>query len=97
MGAIPTNFPPVVYVPTIEGADGYARIAMHHTNDGRLALFVYSAIDRLDDFYGQSPWALLTIEDLQKAYEESPYDLLFLDKTAGKATESVVHDDGQAV
>lgn len=75
-------FPPVVYVPTIGLSDGdEARLALHATHDGRVALFVYSALDRLVEFYdAQSPWALLSVEDLQRAHEQSPYDLLYLDK-----------------
>jgi hypothetical protein len=81
------NFPPVVYIPTTELPDdeGQLRLEMHHTNDGRVALFVYSALDRLHDFYGpDTTWALLSVEDLQKAYEVAPYDLLFLDKRIGR-------------
>jgi hypothetical protein len=76
------QFPPVVYAPTLELAEGgEARLAMHRTDDGRVALFVYSALDRLTEFYrADSPWVLLTVEDLQRAYDAAPYDLLFLDK-----------------
>jgi hypothetical protein len=75
-------FPPVVYVPTVDLADGDPpRLALHPTHDGRTALFVYSALDRLVEFYDAgSPWALLSVADLQAAYERSPYHLVFLDK-----------------
>ena len=75
-------FPPVVYVPTVLLADEDApRLAMHRTDDGRTAVFVYSALDRLVEFYADDvPWALLSVADLQKAYDEAPYDLVFLDK-----------------
>jgi hypothetical protein len=83
-------FPPVVYVPTVEPvADGEARLAMHRTDDGRVALFVYSALDRLVDFYrADSPWALLTVPDLQRAHDAAPYDLIFLDRRPAPAEAS---------
>lgn len=76
------DFPPVVYAPTttIEG-DDRPRLELVSTNDGRSALFVYSALDRLQRFYRtDASWALLRIEDLQRAHEQEPYDLLFLDR-----------------
>ena len=76
------QFPPVVYVPTLEpSSGGAARLAMHRTDDDRVALFVYSALDRLVEYYrADAPWVLLTVADLQRAYDEAPYDLMFLDK-----------------
>ena len=45
------EFPPVVYAPTTTVAgDDRLRLEMVTTNDGRTALFVYSAIDRLHEF-----------------------------------------------
>ena len=72
--------PPVVYAPTIE-LDGATRVRMHEMRDGRTALFVYSAIDRLQDQYGDdAAWVLLSVGDLEKAFAQVPYDLLFLDR-----------------
>lgn len=49
--------------------------------DGRTALFAYSALDRLAEFYrADAPWVLLSVTDLQRLHAESPYDLLFLDR-----------------
>jgi hypothetical protein len=81
-GSRQQKFPPVVYVPTVTPADSdAARLEMCRTADGRLALFVYSAIDRLEEMYGpDSPWVLLTVEQLQAAYDEAPFDLLLLDR-----------------
>lgn len=74
-------FPPVVYAPTREHPDTTQRLALHRTHDDRVALFVYSALDRLADFYSpESPWVLLSVADLQAAHEQAPYDLLYLDK-----------------
>lgn len=74
------NLPPVVYAPTID-LDGATRIRMHEMRDGRTALFVYSAIDRLHAQYGDdAPWVLLTVPDLEKAHEQVRFDLLLLDR-----------------
>lgn len=74
------TLPPVVYAPTIE-LEGATRIRMHEMRDGRTALFVYSAIDRLQAQYGDDAgWVLLSVDDLQKAFEQVPYDLLLLDR-----------------
>lgn len=74
------NLPPVVYAPTID-IDGTTRIRMHEMRDGRTALFVYSAIDRLQAQYGDdAPWVLLTVPDLEKAHEQVRFDLLLLDR-----------------
>ena len=76
------SFPPVVYAPTLTlPEDGQAALELVETVDGRLALFVYSALDRLREFYSSTaPWAVLTVEDLQRAHEARPYELLFLDR-----------------
>lgn len=75
-------FPPVVYVPTMSlPGDEEVRLALHHTHDGRLALFVYSALDRLAEFYdAEAPWVLMSVADLQRAYDAVPYDLVYLDR-----------------
>ncbi len=76
----PPTLPPVVYAPTID-LDGATRVRMHEMRDGRTALFVYSAIDRLQEQYGDdATWVLLSVDDLQRAFEQVPYDLLFLDR-----------------
>jgi hypothetical protein len=87
------GFPPVVYAPTTTVAgDDRLRLEMVVTNDGRTALFVYSAIDRLHEFYrAGAPWALLSVEDLQRAHEQEPYQLLFLDQRPRPATEGTEH------
>lgn len=74
------TLPPVVYAPTFE-FDGVTRIRMHEMGDGRTALFVYSAIDRLQAQYGDdASWVLLSVGDLQRAFDQAPYDLLLLDR-----------------
>lgn len=74
------SLPPVVYAPTID-LDGATRIRMHEMQDGRTALFVYSAIDRLQAQYGDdAAWVLLSVSDLEKAHEQVSFDLLLLDR-----------------
>ncbi|MGQ0623423.1 MAG: hypothetical protein ACT4PP_02020 [Sporichthyaceae bacterium] len=57
------TFPPVVYAPTqLARDDGLSRLELIKLADGRVALFVYSAMDRLADFYrADAPWILLTV------------------------------------
>jgi hypothetical protein len=79
----PRQFPPVVYAPITELPDdpGTPRLKMHTMADGRTAVFVYSALDRLVDLYGaDAPWMLLGVEALQRAYDQAPYDLVLLDR-----------------
>ena len=73
--------PPVVYVPTTDESDpAQRRVVMHQVEDGRTALYTYSAPDRLDDFYlAGHPWVLMDVATLQKVHDQTPYDLLFVD------------------
>jgi hypothetical protein len=87
MSAPTDRFPPVVYAPTVTRPAEPTRLEMHHAGDGRVALFVYSALDRLADLYGPgTPWVLLTVQQLQKAYDQAPYDLLMLDRRIERET-----------
>jgi hypothetical protein len=83
-------FPAVVYAPTLAPGEGdETRLAVHRTDDGRVALFVYSALDRLVEYYrSDSPWVLLTVPDLQRAYDAAPYDLIFLDQRPARVEAS---------
>lgn len=79
------DIPPVVYVPTTSEDDpAVRRVLMHRVQDGRTALYTYSAIDRLHRFYlpGNS-WVLCDVAALQRVHDESPYDLLFVDVDPG--------------
>lgn len=79
------EFPPLVYVPTT-GEDDPAtrRILMHKVEDGRTALYTYSAIDRLHSYYLQeASWVVCDVAALQRVHDETPYDLLFLDVDPG--------------
>jgi hypothetical protein len=75
------GIPPVVYAPTFTDDAGDDRLRMHEMQDGRVALFVYSAMDRLEEQYGEgSPWVLMSRAHLERAHEAIPFDLLLLDR-----------------
>jgi hypothetical protein len=84
--------------------DGQMHVEMKMMLDGRSALLVYSALDRLRRWYGDTSWMVTTIEGLQRLYDDRPYDVLFLDRSivpeaAGdsrpQAATSPVSDDGR--
>ncbi len=83
-GVLPA-MPPVVYVPTTDESDPALRqVLMHTLHDGRTALFVYSAIDRLFDFYRDgNAWIVCDVETLQRIHDATPYDLLLVDRDPG--------------
>ena len=65
--------PPVVYAPTLTDDEGQNRLRMHRLRDERVALFVYSAMDRLLAQYGDdASWVLLSVSDLEAAHQASP-------------------------
>lgn len=84
-GADRPQMPPVVYVPTTDEPDvASRRVLMHQVEDGRTALYTYSAIDRLHRWYlPDNPWLLCDVAALQRIHDQSPYDLLFLDVDPG--------------
>lgn len=88
-GGMPA-FPPVVYVPTTsEGGPSQRRVLMHQVEDGRTALYTYSALDRLHRFYlPDCSWVLCDGPTLQRIHDETPYDLLFLDVDPGLQDEA---------
>lgn len=75
------QMPPFVYVPTTgEATVAERRVLMRTLPDGRTALFVYSAMDRLASAWGDAtPWVVLDVPALQNVYDDEPYDLLLLD------------------
>lgn len=77
------TMPPVVYVPVAELPEepGVQRLKMHTLSDGRTAVYVYSAPDRLASMYGGGvAWVLADVAGLQRAFDDVPYDLLLLDR-----------------
>ena len=71
--------PPVVYVPCTPGDDGINHLAYRNLDDGRVALLVYTALDRLIDLAGDVHWALLDWDALQQAQNLQHYDLILQD------------------
>jgi hypothetical protein len=75
-------FPPIVYVPCApaQSSDEELTIELRQTRDGRLALLVYSAMDRLIAHCGPAqPWTVLATADLEKVRLTSGFDLVLLD------------------
>lgn len=75
------SLPPVLYVPcsaAIQG--GELTVDLRPTRDGRVALLVYSALDRLVTCCGTNqPWAVIPAADLDKIAERVRFDLILLD------------------
>ena len=79
---IPANFPPVLYVPCVESVDTVddATVQLRTTRDGRSAILVYSALDRLHTCLGPDvAWMVVPTERLTSIRESSPFDLVLLD------------------
>lgn len=79
---IPRDFPPVVYVPCAESVTEVAdaRPVMERTKDGRLALLVYSAMDRLYECCGRGqPWLVLPTAALDELQRSQGFQLILLD------------------
>lgn len=73
--------PPFVYVPTSDEPDPAERhIVLHLVQDGRTALYTYSAIDRLHRFYRpDANWVVCDVATLQRVFDSTPYEVLFVD------------------
>lgn len=82
MAASQVVFPPVVYVPCapIRDPDSELVVDLRRTRDGRMALLVYSALDRLVDCCGaQQPWTLVAATDLERIRVATGFELVLLD------------------
>jgi len=80
--ALPTNYPPVLYVPCVREVTDPAdlEVVYRTTRDGRTALLVYSALDRLHRLSGErQPWFVIPTAELQRVYDVRPFDLVLLD------------------
>lgn len=76
------EMPPVVYVPARPAGADQLEVEMQRLVDGRVAVFTYSAIDRLQDMYpGVTGWLALTVEGLQSLHDSTPYEVLFVDRS----------------
>jgi hypothetical protein len=74
-------FPPIVYVPCAPAqSDEELTIDLRVTKDGRLALLVYSAMDRLIAHCGPAqPWTVMATKDLEQARLATGFELILLD------------------
>jgi hypothetical protein len=76
------KFPPVVYVPCSslrKGVDNLS-VDLRPTRDGRLALLVYSALDRLVACCGdKQAWVVMPTANLEKIREGTNFELILLD------------------
>lgn len=74
-------FPPVVYVPCAPAqTDDELTIDLRATRDGRLALLVYSAMDRLIAHCGPDQrWTIMLTKDLEQARLATGFELILLD------------------
>ncbi|MDI6104917.1 hypothetical protein QLQ12_40660 [Actinoplanes sp. NEAU-A12] len=80
------TFPPIVYVPCApmqfgqEQGSGEMTIELRQTREGRLALLVYSAMDRLVAHCGPAqPWTILASEDLERVRLSTGFEMVLLD------------------
>lgn len=76
------TFPPVVYVPCspLQPGDDRLGVDVRRTRDGRLALLVYSALDRLVSCCGvRQPWTVMPASDLERIRQETGFELVLLD------------------
>ena len=76
------TFPPVVYVPCapLDQDDEGLSVDLRRTREGKLALLVYSALDRLIICCGeQQPWVVLPTANLEKIRENTDFELILLD------------------
>jgi hypothetical protein len=80
--SLPQDYPPVLYVPCARDVTDPDELEVEYrtTRDGRLALLVYSALDRLRACCGDGqPWFLMPTVRLQTLYDVRPFDLVLLD------------------
>lgn len=74
------DLPPVIHVPAIVSEDR-CDLRMHELIDGDTALFVYSALDRLESAVGSDhEWIVLTLSDLVTARGDVWFDTLKSDR-----------------
>ena len=72
--------PPVLYVPVRPHPGGGNYPEVRVLNDGRKALVVYTALDRLADACGDNqPWVLLAIASIGEIKAEHPFDVVAFD------------------
>lgn len=95
VGADRPLIPPVVYLPCrapIPGAD--PTVEMRRLEDGRVALLLYTALDRLARCCGEhQAWALYRTEDLDALRRDTPFDVVMIDQ---ELPDDLRHDRASA-
>ncbi len=79
---LPADYPPFLYIPCLENVTdaGQAQALYRETKDGRAALLVYSALDRLRACCGdEQPWFGLPTQHLQMLHDVRPFDVVYTD------------------
>lgn len=79
---LPKDYPPILYVPCVRAVTDPADLEVIYrtTRDGRTALLVYSALDRLHRCAGDDQaWFVIPTAELQRIYDVRPFDLVLLD------------------
>ncbi len=75
-------FPPMVYVPCdrVSPGDEELNVDLRPTNDGQVALLVYSALDRLVSCCGpHQPWVVMPTARFDKLGKHTHFDMVLLD------------------
>lgn len=74
--------PPVLYLPVRPGSSEQSpEVEMRRLDDGRVALMVYTALDRLVGCCGpHQPWVLYRTDQLGELDRVSPYDVMAMDQ-----------------
>lgn len=79
-------FPPIVYVPCAPRQSSERQsseemtIELRQTRDGRFALLVYSAMDRLTTHCGPAqPWTVMATKDLEQVRMATGFEIVLLD------------------
>lgn len=79
---LPKGYPPILYIPCVAEVEDPAALEVRYrrTKDGRTAILVYSALDRLMRCCGdRQPWFTLPTADLQSLWDAAPFELALLD------------------
>ena len=79
---LPRDYPPFLYIPCVSHVTNgmYAEAVYRETKDGRSALLVYSALDRLLACQGEDqPWFGLPLQSLQMLHDVRPFDIVYTD------------------
>lgn len=79
---LPADYPPILYIPCAKEVSDPddLEVVYRTTRDGRSAILVYSALDRLHKCSGSAqPWFTFPTARLQDLYDVEPFDLVLLD------------------